>query len=137
MTGLKGTKRYWYEFDGKYVMVTIGPEDEPLAHWTRGFPPRTQEQREQITQRMRTVHAGKPKSPEQREKMRQRKLGVSKSNTHRENMRDSQLARQPRIRAILQYNPCLTYRQASSLEAQLNKMTDKPEWYLEIIKNVG
>jgi hypothetical protein len=114
-------------------MITIKEHETPDPSWTRGFPPRSPEKQQQIRDRLTKLHGGKPKSLEQREKMRQRKLGIPKSDSHKQTMSKSQRERLPRIQAIRQMFPDLTYQQASSLEARLRKNPIQPEWYRKLL----
>lgn len=136
MSALKGTKRYWYRDErGFNRMVTVHPDEPVEPHWIHGFPPRPQHVADAFTQRMRELHAGIPKSSEQREKMRQRKLGVPKSAEHKETMSRSHSERQPRIREVHRRHPELTYHQASALEARLRKDPNAPSWYRDLLKH--
>lgn len=85
----------WHRFDSngaKYIKrfeLNDNPEsivEEGYTQWKRGTGPLGEEQYKNVSDAVRRLNKGIPKSPEQREKMRLAKLGKPKSEEHKKNM---------------------------------------------------
>lgn len=128
-----GSKRYWRVLEDNTIKCIVLAETEPHPEgWTRGFPPKSPEEKIKHAERMRQVHAGKEKSSLQRQRMAMAKIGKKKSESHVNNMRQSHLRRHIRILEIQKYYS-VDYFSASSYEAKLKKSKNKPEWYVRLL----
>lgn len=96
----KWTRWHRYDNDGvkhiKRFEVNEVPTplvEEGYSEWKPGCGPLSDEHYKNVANAVRAHTLGKPKSEEQKEKMRQAKLGVPKSDAHRQAMANAWVKR--------------------------------------------
>lgn len=107
-----GSRRYWCERpDGTIHRICVAPGQQVPEGYALGFGPRTPEQRQAHSERMRQVNLGKRVSEQTRELMREAKQGVSKTLEHRANMSASHRQRAQHLRQIQAQHPDWSWRE--------------------------
>jgi hypothetical protein len=96
----------WYRFDSKGIKyirkfqideIPTPLHEEGYTQWKRGTGPLTHENYLKLSNKLREVHTGVPKTEQTKQLMRKAKLGVPKTMEHRKNM---SLAHRKRLQRI-------------------------------------